>query len=105
MSNKVNVEGALLLEQPFAKVSPSSMIITYGLLCPDMHWKVPYEAYRKIFRTSQKYVERELGSVQATAKDLSKLNDATYNPEEALKSIEMMMKKVEGLKRKVRFAA
>ena len=64
--------------------------------------QVPYEAYRKIFRTSQRYVERELGSVQSTARELSKLNNSTYNPEEALKSVETMIKKVEGLKRKVR---
>lgn len=40
--------------------------------------------------------------MQSTAKELSKLNHSTYNPEEALKSVETMIKKVEGLKRKVR---
>ncbi|EJC98292.1 uncharacterized protein FOMMEDRAFT_129613 [Fomitiporia mediterranea MF3/22] len=81
MSNKVNIEGALLFEQPFARV--------------------PYEAYRKLFRTSQKYIERELGAVQTASKDLSKHTKSNYDPSVALKSIDTMMSKVEGLKRKL----
>ncbi|KAL5480789.1 FYV10 [Sanghuangporus weigelae] len=81
MSNKVNVEGALLFEQPFARV--------------------PYEAYRKVFRSSQKYIERELGAVQAASKDISKQAKSNYDPSAALKSIDNVIGKVEGLKRKL----
>ncbi|KAH8108782.1 CTLH/CRA C-terminal to lish motif domain-containing protein [Phellopilus nigrolimitatus] len=81
MSNKVNVDGALLFEQPFARV--------------------PYEAYRKVFRTSQKYIERELGTVQTTSKELSKQARSSYDPSSALSSIDAMIGKVEGLKRKL----
>ena len=63
---------------------------------------MPYEAYRKVFRTSQKYIERELGTVQTASKDLSKQTKSNYDPSAALKSIDNMIGKVEGLKRKVR---
>lgn len=62
---------------------------------------MPYESYRKVFRTSQKYIERELGSVQTTSNELSKQVKAKYDPSAALKSIDGMIGKVEGLKRKV----
>ncbi|KAI5122115.1 hypothetical protein M0805_002237 [Coniferiporia weirii] len=81
MSNKVNAEGALLFEQPFARV--------------------PYEACRKVFRTSQKYIERELGAVQNTSKELSRRTKSNYDASAALKSIDTMIGKVEGLKRKL----
>lgn len=63
--------------------------------------QVPYESYRKIFRTSQKYIERELGTVQSTSNDLAKLAKVHYDPAGALRSIDNMIGKVEGLKRKV----
>ncbi|KAF8348744.1 macrophage erythroblast attacher isoform 1 [Amanita rubescens] len=50
MANKVNSDGMFLLEQPFARV--------------------PYENYRKIFRTSQKYIEKDFGTIQTTLVDL-----------------------------------
>ncbi|THH11950.1 hypothetical protein EW145_g357 [Phellinidium pouzarii] len=81
MSNKVNVDGALLFEQPFARV--------------------PYEAYRKVFRTSQRYIERELGAVQITSGELAKQAKANYDPSSALNSIDSMIGRVEGLKRKL----
>jgi len=78
----MNVEGMLLFEQPFARV--------------------PYENYRKVFRASQKNVERELGMVYNTSTDLAKratLGD--LDKEEVLKSIDGMIGRVENLKRKL----
>ncbi|THH21131.1 hypothetical protein EW146_g331 [Bondarzewia mesenterica] len=83
MSNsKLNMEGILLFEQPFARV--------------------PYENYRKVFRTSQKNIERELGAVQSTSNDLSKrVSTETLDEQEAIKSVETMIGRVDNLKRKL----
>ncbi|PFH49348.1 hypothetical protein AMATHDRAFT_147869 [Amanita thiersii Skay4041] len=85
MANKLNVDGVLLLEQPFARV--------------------PYENYRKIFRTSQKYIEKELGALQATSAEFVKNNAAASvrmgDVEESVKTIECMIGRVENLKRKL----
>ncbi|PPR04866.1 hypothetical protein CVT26_012697 [Gymnopilus dilepis] len=82
MGSKLNQEGIMLFEQPFARV--------------------PYENYRKIFRTSQKNVERDLGGVQTIANDLaSRGSGGNLSPEEAVKSIDSMIGKVENLKRKL----
>ncbi|KAF8884918.1 CTLH/CRA C-terminal to lish motif domain-containing protein [Gymnopilus junonius] len=82
MGSKLNQEGIMLFEQPFARV--------------------PYESYRKIFRTSQKNVERDLGGAQTTANDLvSRGPSGSLSPDEAVKSIDNMIGKVENLKRKL----
>ncbi|KAI0044960.1 hypothetical protein FA95DRAFT_1496231 [Auriscalpium vulgare] len=83
MSNgKVNLEGVMLFEQPFARV--------------------PFENYRKVFRTSQRVIERELTAVQASSNDLAKRAKlGSPDPEEAVKSIDAMIGRVEGLKRKL----
>ncbi|KLO05660.1 hypothetical protein SCHPADRAFT_839102 [Schizopora paradoxa] len=82
MSSKVNVEGALLFEQPFARV--------------------PYESYRKVFRTSQKYIERDFGTIQTSSNELStNAKKSDYQPEAALASIDNIIGKVENLKRKL----
>ncbi|PPQ80552.1 hypothetical protein CVT25_001586 [Psilocybe cyanescens] len=76
------MEGVMLFEQPFARV--------------------PYENYRKIFRTSQKNVERELGGVQNTTNELlSRASKGNVSPEDAVKSIDNMIGKIENLKRKL----
>lgn len=63
---------------------------------------MPYENYRKIFRISQKNVERELGGVQTMSNELlARATDDTLSPDDALKSIDNMIGKVENLKRKV----
>lgn len=81
-ANKINVEGIMLFEQPFARV--------------------PYENYRKIFRTSQKYIEKELGGIQSTTSDLAKrAQNGTPDADESMKSIDSMINRVEGLKRKL----
>ncbi|KAI0064381.1 hypothetical protein BV25DRAFT_1800895 [Artomyces pyxidatus] len=83
MSNsKVNVEGIMLFEQPFARV--------------------PYENYRKVFRTSQKNIERELVAVQTASNDLARrAKESAQDPQDAIKSLESMIGRVEGLKRKL----
>ncbi|KAG6820271.1 hypothetical protein H0H93_003101 [Arthromyces matolae] len=82
MTSKLNVEGVMLFEQPFARV--------------------PYENYRKVFRTSQKNVERDLGAVQSSSSDiLKRVAKGTLGKEEALNAIAGMTGKIESLKRKL----
>ncbi|KAK7039554.1 CTLH/CRA C-terminal to lish motif domain-containing protein [Favolaschia claudopus] len=82
MANKLNVDGVLLFEQPFVRV--------------------PYENYRKVFRTSQRHVERDLKAVQATAADLAKQSSSTsVSSDAAIQSIDAMISTVENLKRKL----
>ncbi|KAJ7073529.1 CTLH/CRA C-terminal to lish motif domain-containing protein [Mycena belliarum] len=82
MANKLNVDGMLLFEQPFARV--------------------PYENYRKVFRTTQRNVERDLKAVQATANELVKQSSSgAVTSGFALESIDAMISNVENLKRKL----
>lgn len=80
----------------------------YGALPTGRHsyilWaQVPYENYRKVFRTSQKNIEKEMGAVQNTANDLAKKDpSAGSDADAAVKAIDGMIARVEGLKRKVR---
>lgn len=98
-SNKLNVEGNLLLEQPFAKVN---VVFSFKFVTSH-HSQVPYENLRKIFRTSQRYIEREMAAVQSASSDLERATvHQKYEPAEALKTIDGMIGRVEGLKRKVR---
>jgi hypothetical protein len=78
-TGKLSLDGLLIFEQPFARV--------------------PYENYRKVFRTAQKNIERELGAIQTTANDLA-INPqiSSQDPQEAINSL---ISRVEGLKRKV----
>lgn len=63
--------------------------------------QVPYENYRKVFRTSQKNIERELGGVQSASNELvACASTGALSPEDAIKSIDNMIGKVENLKRK-----
>ena len=92
----------MLFEQPFARVSvlrhlcrgsgveqrPVDVVLV----------QVPYENYRKVFRASQKAIEKEMGAVQNAANDLSQRDP---EPDDAVKAIEGMISRVEGLKRKV----
>ncbi|KIL00322.1 hypothetical protein PAXRUDRAFT_821780 [Paxillus rubicundulus Ve08.2h10] len=81
-TNKVNVEGAMLFEQPFARV--------------------PYENYRKVFRASQRNIERELGNVQIASNELQKRTKGNeVNLEDAAKTVDGMIIRVENLKRKL----
>lgn len=63
---------------------------------------MPYENYRKVFRASQKNIEKELGAVQNTAKDLASNKTPEADVEATTKAIDGMIARVEGLKRKVR---
>ena len=66
--------------------------------------KVPYETYRKVFRISQKNIERELGAVQSASSDLSKRykpGDDHTDSQEAIKTIDGMIGRIDNLKRKV----
>lgn len=76
-TSKVNVEGMMLFEQPFARV--------------------PHENYRKVFRASQRNIERELGSVLSASADLQ----TCAKGEEAVQAVDGMINRVENLKRKL----
>ncbi|KIK20479.1 hypothetical protein PISMIDRAFT_657461 [Pisolithus microcarpus 441] len=79
---KFNVDGMLLFEQPFARV--------------------PYENYRKVFRASQRNIEKELGSVLSLSNDLQKRPVADDGSlEETVKAVDGMIGRVENLKRKL----
>jgi macrophage erythroblast attacher len=55
-----------------------------------------------VFRTSQKNIEKELGALQIAAADLvRKAQTGEAAPEDAVKAVDGMMKRVENLKRKV----
>ncbi|KIY47421.1 hypothetical protein FISHEDRAFT_66124 [Fistulina hepatica ATCC 64428] len=82
MSNKINTEGVLLFEQPFAKV--------------------PFENYRKIYRTVQRNVDKEVADVVSESSNLeSQSKSDAFRTDEALKSIQGIIGKVESLKRKL----
>ena len=75
----------------------------HGAHVRDHHAQVPYENYRKIFRTSQKQIEREMGPVQTGVAKLAKDAEAgSLDSTQAIESIDAMIARVEGLKRKVR---
>ncbi|EFI27062.1 macrophage erythroblast attacher isoform 1 [Coprinopsis cinerea okayama7 len=81
-NTKLNVEGILLFEQPFVRV--------------------PYENYRKVFRISQKNIERDLGNVQNSAKELvSNAQKGEVDAEAYVTAIDNMISKVENLKQKL----
>ena len=72
------------------------MLTTHGGM------QVPYENYRKIFRTSQRHVERELGAVIATSNELAnRATSGALDGDDVVKSIDSMIGRVENLKRKV----
>ncbi|KAH8101188.1 CTLH/CRA C-terminal to lish motif domain-containing protein [Cristinia sonorae] len=82
--NKLNIEGVMLFEQPFTRV--------------------PYENYRKVFRTSQKQIEKELSAVQLSASDLLKKSQTAGSERKAddsVKAIDAMIARIETLKRKL----
>ncbi|KAF4583416.1 GID complex subunit containing RING finger motif [Pleurotus pulmonarius] len=82
MSNKMNVEGIMMLEQPFLRV--------------------PYENYRKAFRTSQRNVEKDLGAVNSMAIDVSKrVSLENAEPADTVNALDSMIARVEALKRKL----
>ena len=65
--------------------------------------QVPYENYRKIFRTSQRHLERELGAVLTASNELANraTTSGTLDIGDVLKSMDSMIGRVENLKRKV----
>lgn len=73
-----------------------------GILGVVVQLQVPYENYRKIFRISQKSIEKELAGVQISANELAvRAAAGDVEPESAVATIEAMMSRVENLKQKV----
>ncbi len=63
---------------------------------------MPFENYRKVFRTSQRNFERELGTVQTISTNLSSRSTSdSFIKDEVVDSIDNMIERVESLKRKV----
>lgn len=105
MSNKLNHEGIMLFEQPFVKVCCSFTMVgipSQRANHDSIAFQVPYENYKKIFRTQQKNVEKDFTAIQSSSNDmLSKTRQGTLQSEDALKAIDGMIGRVENLKRKV----
>lgn len=112
MSNKLNIDGIMLFEQPFARVSKSVRCITHQSLTsffrlsyPVLLTQVPFENYRKVFRTSQKNIEKEFGPIQIAANELTKQAQTGFaSSEETVTSIDNMINRIENLKRRVCFS-
>ncbi|KIJ36712.1 hypothetical protein M422DRAFT_98648, partial [Sphaerobolus stellatus SS14] len=81
-TTKFKPDDILLLEQPFVKV--------------------PYESLRKTFRTSQKTIEREFNALQTAAEQhANKASQQGNSPDESIKTLDGIISRVEGLKRKL----
>lgn len=97
-SSKLNVEGILLLEQPFIKVRKRILFFIEML----NQCQVPYENLRKTFRTSQRHIEREFTTLQNNSQEIvKKALRSDYSTDEAVAALDAMISRVEGLKRKV----
>jgi len=101
-SSRVNLEGVMLFEQPFARVSQLCSFrstVLMHLFCSQ----VPYENYRKVFRTTQRYIEKDFSALQTTTSDLAKRSKdgEGVDKEDAIQNIDAMITRVENLKRKV----
>jgi len=98
MANKLDIESTLLFEQPFAKV----FLRLVSRLLKSTSAQVPYENYRKVFRTSAKHIEREFNAVQNTSKDISsRFKSENVSNEDLVSSIDNMIGRMQTLKRKV----
>ncbi|KAI0035485.1 macrophage erythroblast attacher isoform 1 [Vararia minispora EC-137] len=75
-AGKVHVEGMLLFEQPFVKV--------------------PYENYRKVFRTSQRAIEKDFNIIHSLSQQAAERGEY-----DTVESVDAMIARVEGLKRKL----
>lgn len=72
-------------------------------IIPDCNtMQIPFENFRKVTKTTQKYIERDFGAVQASASELVKLSEGENANERMIESIDAMMARLEGLKSKVR---
>lgn len=60
--------------------------------------RVPYENYRRVFKMSQKNIEKDMVAVQNLAVELSSQD---LEQEAAIKSVDTMIAKIEGLKQKL----
>ena len=83
-------------------LSPGDCGNLNGILGVVVQFQVPYENYRKIFRISQKSIEKELAGVQSSASELAiRVAAGEVEPESAVATIEAMSARVENLKQKV----
>ena len=78
-------------------MSLSCLVSSYHVIV-----QVPYENYRKVFRTSQKNIEKELGAVQTAANDIAeRAKSGSSDTDDDINAVEGMIARVENLKRKV----
>ena len=90
---KLTTEGLLLIEQPTLKARRRARPTALTL-------QVPYESLRRTLRTSQKHVERDLAAIQTTVADAAK-STAPITPESALATVDNLLGRMRGLKRKL----
>ncbi len=63
--------------------------------------KTPFEGLNRVFRSSQKNVEKEISQILLLVSELDKKKDK-ISKEEAAKSLDKLVTRLQGLKRKVR---
>jgi macrophage erythroblast attacher len=64
--------------------------------------QVPFENYRKVFRTTQRQFDKDFSAMQTTTNDLvDRSKNGGVDEEDAVQSIDTMITRVENLKRKV----
>ncbi|KAI9207108.1 CTLH/CRA C-terminal to lish motif domain-containing protein [Polychytrium aggregatum] len=86
---KLNNDGIILLEKPFIQARRPS---------PDA--LVPYEQFKRAFRTYQKLIEKEMTNVTQAASDLQS-KASGLKSEDACQAIDGMVAKLQHLKRKI----
>lgn len=96
-------EGLYMFEQPFLRVILSFYFVYINVDISVYHgWrltKAPYESVRRQFRATQKHVERDMGALKNSSKELSKKPNMTS--QDAIKALDAMIAKVDGLNKKV----
>lgn len=91
-------ETELLLEQSFARVCHHDHISF------SIHTlQVPHENYRKVFRVGQKHIEKDFGPIAAMSSAINQSckEEGTRDTAETAATLDQLIAKVEGLKRKV----
>ncbi|KAI8855173.1 CTLH/CRA C-terminal to lish motif domain-containing protein [Chytridium lagenaria] len=79
---KLNADGLINLEQPLIKV--------------------PVEQFKRAFKTSQRHFEKELNLVGTTAEALGKDGNDSQSAEDAVKTLDNMVTRLQSLKRKLK---
>ncbi|KAF3938670.1 hypothetical protein ABW19_dt0206195 [Dactylella cylindrospora] len=85
-----------------AQKSAASLNPETHLLLDQPLLRLPHEVLRKVFKTSQKYVEQDTKKLADLCKDATtKSASGLASPEQSLESLNAMITRIQGLKRKM----